>query len=655
MSIVSALFAPAVPVSTGMPTAASGAEANNAGLFSSRVALMLDANLIVAAGEAGTAPSRPAVFAPLNLSQPHGLPPANSAPVDTPVDAEATVDSAAQSSLETALPLVSAGDTGDVKEQSVSQETATTNLDTPIQTPLPTPQAPPAQQATVDEQTSDQDAAANALQPEATRQLVEGNETASPIGATPRQVEPSAGVRNKAPAVDEAAVEVVAASSDSATSQADAIAQSAQMPIDTPAAAARPIDIAPKIAAAGNSSLAGGDPLETAPAVGPTAMIDAATKSEHQRLPQETTELPVAQTEAKAAPRPLASPNVAETATPSLKADVSAAPSAAKTAAASPIAQLLADAQIAASQVQVAVSAPPSSPASIITPDVASALAAIEPSERTATASSDLSVETSDADKTTTPAQTAPPLKAARHELAQQTTNAATASSPSQPEANSVVAPPSRQTADVAPAASAIAPLKVADLAAGTAVAEISAAADGAPAAAAPSDTQTVQHAAEAGRDLGLSTLSRATVETTAQLAAQIARRLDGRSTRFDMVLTPEDLGRVDVQLEIGKDGQLSARLAFDNPAAAAELRGRADELRRQLQDAGFQVAGDALDFSQRDPSAGNGGGFDRQQQRNALFASGARLADLADAPHAPAPGVWINHSQTPDRVDLKV
>ena len=168
-------------------------------------------------------------------------------------------------------------------------------------------------------------------------------------------------------------------------------------------------------------------------------------------------------------------------------------------------------------------------------------------------------------------------------------------------------------------------------------------------------ETQPAQQTVAADRDLGLSALSRATVETTAHLAAQIARKLDGRSTRFDMVLTPEDLGRVDVSLEIGKDGQLSARLAFDNPAAAADLRGRADELRRQLQDAGFQVAGDALDFSQRDASAGGGGAFDRQQQRNALFAGGGRLAAQADTPVLPAPGVWINHSLTPERVDLKV
>jgi flagellar hook-length control protein FliK len=159
--------------------------------------------------------------------------------------------------------------------------------------------------------------------------------------------------------------------------------------------------------------------------------------------------------------------------------------------------------------------------------------------------------------------------------------------------------------------------------------------------------------AASPGRDLTFSQFSRATVETTAHLAATIARKLEGRSTRFDMVLTPEDLGRVEVSLEIDADGHLAARLAFDNPAAAADLRSRADELRRQLQDAGFQVASDSLEFSQRDPSSG-GGAFDRQQ-RNALFAGGSRVAAQADLAAAPPVGAWTNRSLTPDRVDVRV
>lgn len=206
--------------------------------------------------------------------------------------------------------------------------------------------------------------------------------------------------------------------------------------------------------------------------------------------------------------------------------------------------------------------------------------------------------------------------------------------------------------ADAAPASSA-ARAPAVDSAQPAAPAQ-TAAASAQPTAPAVPDAQPMQQAAAVERSLSFSRLSQATIETTAHLAAQIARSLDGKSTRFDMVLTPEDLGRVDVSLEIGDDGQLAARLAFDNPAAAAELRGRADELRRQLQDAGFQLAGDALDFSHRDQPQG-GDAFERQQQRNALFGGGSRLALAADASSILTPGVWTNLSLTPDRVDMKV
>ncbi|MNX85292.1 Flagellar hook-length control protein FliK [compost metagenome] len=166
-------------------------------------------------------------------------------------------------------------------------------------------------------------------------------------------------------------------------------------------------------------------------------------------------------------------------------------------------------------------------------------------------------------------------------------------------------------------------------------------------------DTQAA--ATTASRDLNPSQLARATVETTAHLAAQILKKLEGRSTRFDMALSPEGLGRVDVSLEIDSDGRLAARLAFDNPAAATDMRARADELRRQLQDAGFQLTQDSLEFSERNPSSGFGGGgaFDRAPDRRA-FAGAARLAAEADAA-LPSPGAWASLSMTPDRVDMKV
>jgi len=151
-----------------------------------------------------------------------------------------------------------------------------------------------------------------------------------------------------------------------------------------------------------------------------------------------------------------------------------------------------------------------------------------------------------------------------------------------------------------------------------------------------------------------LSTLSHGAIHATAQIAAQIVKKLEARSTRFEMALTPDDLGRVDVSLDIDSDGQLSARLAFDNPLAAADLRGRVDELRRQLTDAGFTVAEDALSFDQREPSAGSNG-FDRSNDRQSARAFGAASRLSLEADVGLVPPRWMSLTLAPERVDMKV
>lgn len=164
--------------------------------------------------------------------------------------------------------------------------------------------------------------------------------------------------------------------------------------------------------------------------------------------------------------------------------------------------------------------------------------------------------------------------------------------------------------------------------------------------------TAQAQTAAGA-RETSLSQLSRATIEATAQIAAQILRRLEGRSTRFEMALTPDELGRVDVKLDIDSEGRLNARLAFDNPAAATDLKGRADELRRQLEDAGFQLADDAFEFTDRDSGSS---AFDRgQDARNGssrAFAAASRLNTEIDVAQPPR---WLALSLSPTGVDMKV
>ena len=159
--------------------------------------------------------------------------------------------------------------------------------------------------------------------------------------------------------------------------------------------------------------------------------------------------------------------------------------------------------------------------------------------------------------------------------------------------------------------------------------------------------------AASTARETAVSQLSRVAIEATAQIAAQILRRLEGRSTRFEMALTPDELGRVDVKLDIDSEGRLNARLAFDNPAAATDLRGRADELRRQLEEAGFHLADDALEFAERDSGSS---AFDRgQDSRNGssrAFADASRLNAEIDVDQPPR---WLSLSLSPSGVDMKV
>jgi hypothetical protein len=89
--------------------------------------------------------------------------------------------------------------------------------------------------------------------------------------------------------------------------------------------------------------------------------------------------------------------------------------------------------------------------------------------------------------------------------------------------------------------------------------------------------------------------------------------------------------------------GLVAAMISFDNPAGAADLRGKADELRRQLEQAGFNVKNEDLTFSDREtgqgPGQGPGQGFSQSQRgrqdtdavRGRAFREADRTARLAE------------------------
>ena len=114
---------------------------------------------------------------------------------------------------------------------------------------------------------------------------------------------------------------------------------------------------------------------------------------------------------------------------------------------------------------------------------------------------------------------------------------------------------------------------------------------------------------------------ARATPETIAALSAQMARRLDDGTTRFNLELNPDDLGRVDVRLEIDASGGIRAAFTFERAQSAVELGRRADELQKSLESAGFNLTG-GLSFD----VAG-----DRSHGRNPSWAEARD-----DRPHSP-------------------
>lgn len=149
-----------------------------------------------------------------------------------------------------------------------------------------------------------------------------------------------------------------------------------------------------------------------------------------------------------------------------------------------------------------------------------------------------------------------------------------------------------------------------------------------------PQATSTLASATAAPQHTATAVV-RGSPETVANLAADILKKLDGQSTRFDVELDPAGLGKVDVRVEIGAHGRLTASLTFDNPQAAAELRGRSGELHRALEQAGFDTSG-GFSFTSGGDQSGQGLAGQQQQQndpggwRGRAFQAALNVADEA-------------------------
>jgi chemotaxis protein MotD len=87
-------------------------------------------------------------------------------------------------------------------------------------------------------------------------------------------------------------------------------------------------------------------------------------------------------------------------------------------------------------------------------------------------------------------------------------------------------------------------------------------------------------------------------------LAMEIAASVQSGKSRFEIRLDPADLGRIDVRIDVDRQGQVTSHLTVEKPETLSMLRQDAPQLQRALNDAGLSTGDGGLQFSLRDQSS---------------------------------------------------
>ncbi|MGL4636003.1 MAG: flagellar hook-length control protein FliK [Beijerinckiaceae bacterium] len=85
-------------------------------------------------------------------------------------------------------------------------------------------------------------------------------------------------------------------------------------------------------------------------------------------------------------------------------------------------------------------------------------------------------------------------------------------------------------------------------------------------------------------------------------MAVEIGMRAMRGSKEFSIRLDPEDLGRVDIRLEVSEEGQVQAKVVVERVETLQLLQRDAKTLERAFDQAGLKTSADGLQFSLRDP-----------------------------------------------------
>jgi chemotaxis protein MotD len=84
----------------------------------------------------------------------------------------------------------------------------------------------------------------------------------------------------------------------------------------------------------------------------------------------------------------------------------------------------------------------------------------------------------------------------------------------------------------------------------------------------------------------------------------EIAVSARSGQSRFEIRLDPAELGRIDVRIDVDRNGQVTSHLTVEKPETLSMLRQDAPQLQRALNDAGLSTGDGGLQFSLRDQSS---------------------------------------------------
>jgi flagellar hook-length control protein FliK len=87
-------------------------------------------------------------------------------------------------------------------------------------------------------------------------------------------------------------------------------------------------------------------------------------------------------------------------------------------------------------------------------------------------------------------------------------------------------------------------------------------------------------------------------------LVMEIAVSVRSGKSRFEIRLDPAELGRIDVRIDVDRNGQVTSHLTVEKPETLSMLRQDAPQLQRALSDAGLSTSDSGLQFSLRDQSS---------------------------------------------------